>query len=70
MAKKCYAETNITTQLISPSPYCSLNHPWCFSVGDSKGYDQMDEREELLPSLVAAHEWIEGQDNLCWAPCR
>ena len=25
MAKKCYAETKITTRLISPSPYFSLN---------------------------------------------
>ena len=30
----------------------------------------MDEREELLPSLVASHEWIAGRDTLCWTPCR
>ena len=29
----------------------------------------MDEREELLPSLVAAHEWIAGWDTLCWTSC-
>ena len=29
----------------------------------------MDEREKLLPSLVAAHEWIAWQYTLCWAPC-
>ena len=27
----------------------------------------MVEREELLPSLVAAHEWIAGRDTLFWA---
>ena len=35
-----------------------------------KGDDQMDEIEELLPQLVAAHEWIAGWDTLCWVPCR
>ena len=28
----------------------------------------MDEREELLTSLVAYHEWIAGRDTLCWTP--
>ena len=40
------------------------------SVDDSKVEDQMDEREELLPLVVADHEWIAGRDTLCWAPCR
>ena len=31
---------------------------------------ELDEREQLLPSLVASHEWIAGQDTLLWAPCR
>ena len=44
--------------------------PWCFSVDDIKGDVQMDEREQLLPLLIASHEWIAGQDTLCWAPCR
>ena len=39
-------------------------------IDDSKWGDQMDEREDLFPSLVAAHEWITGRDTLCWTPCR
>ena len=30
----------------------------------------VDKREELLPSLVASHEWIAERDTLCWTPCR
>ena len=30
----------------------------------------MNEREQLLQYLVAAHEEIAGRDTLCWAPCR
>ena len=40
---------------------CSLGR---FRVDDSEGDDQMYEREQLLPSLVSAHEWIAGQDTL------
>ena len=29
----------------------------------------MDEIEELLPLLVASHDWIAGRDTLLWTPC-
>ena len=37
---------------------------------DIKGDNQMDEREQLLPLFIAAHEWIAGRYTLCWKPCR
>ena len=40
-----------------------LYRPWCSSVDDRKGDDWMNEREELLPSLIAAHEWIARRDT-------
>ena len=43
---------------------------WCFSVDDSEGDDQMDEKEQLLPSLVSAHEWIAGRDTLWRVPAQ
>ena len=42
----------------------------CSSVDDSEGDDLMDEIEQPLPLLVAAHEYIAGRDTLCWTPCR
>ena len=44
--------------------------PWCFSVDDSEGDDQMDEREQLIPSLIAGHEWIAGRDTLWRVPAQ
>ena len=44
--------------------------PWCFSIDDIKGDDHMNGIEQLLPSFVAAHEWIAGWDTLWWATCR
>ena len=35
-----------------------------------EGDVHIDQIEELLPTLVAAHGWIAGRDTLCWVPCR
>ena len=45
-------------------PYC----PWFFIVNDTKRENYMDEKEQLITSMVAAHECIVERDTLLWIP--